>query len=109
MSFALENAIWSFVAGCVSIWAAYYSPKLMRWVFAICALLAFFYSGAYLWLAFHLDRQGEWSRFIIQFGRLSWIVAWVAVPVGYVQSQKRTARHITRQAERFAAKVRPDQ
>ena len=67
----------SLVAASVCRYAARHTFPELRPVFAATTILALIYSGAYVWLAFNLERSGVWSQYVRPVSLVAWPVAWM--------------------------------
>lgn len=68
------------LAAIVHWYASRHSFPELRPVFAAAGVLALIYMGFYVWLAFNLERSGDWSSYIRPVGLIAWPVVWIAPP-----------------------------
>lgn len=102
---AALNAVLAWSAACVHFWAASKTSGLLRKMFVAIASLATFYSVAYWWLVFNVERGAEWSDFLRPFGIFTWIVAWSIEPIVLVTYLSRRGDEIVKKAQKVAEKV----
>ena len=102
---AVINAILAWVAACIHAWAAYKTSGHLRRMFLTIAGLATFYSFAYWWLVFNVDRSGDWSNFLRPFGLFTWVAAWALEPVILVRYLTRRGEQIVERAQVAADKA----
>lgn len=95
---AIINAVLAFVAFLTSAWAVPKVGKPLSIILCVAAALAFFYSGAYIWLAFNITQVAAWSNVLRWFGLLSWPVVWIAVPLAMVRYKQLSGRVIRKAA-----------
>ena len=88
------NTVLSFFAALVHLWAGWKTSHSLRYLFWTIAALAFFYSMAYWWLLWNLDRAEVWSRIVRPAGIASWLIAWSLEPIIMVLWLQRRAKEI---------------
>lgn len=71
------NAGMSAVAAVTMLIASRHSFPEFRAVRAAGGVLASIYCGAYIWLAFHLERSREWSNLLRPVALLVWPIVWI--------------------------------
>jgi hypothetical protein len=91
---ALLNGLLALAAVISSFWAVPKVGKPLNIVLVIAGCLALFYSGAYIWLLFHISEVAAWSNTLRWLGLISWPVAWIFPPLAMVRYKTVAGRGI---------------